>query len=494
MHSSLLFLRTLSLWSSILYNLSLDFRSDFNVGLLDNRHLLIKLNCEEDYLRVYSRTVWYIGAVTMRIFKWTPNLSTEKETSLVPVWITLPRLPVHLFAQPALFRIATLIGRPLRLDSATRSLKRPGVARLQIELDVLKDRPNPIWIGMGSLGGFWQKIEYENVPPYCTHCWHIGHSENLCHIHNPELKSLGRPEKQVVSKPSSRQVYVPKASSEKKALEDPAVSEPVEVPTGSVQEVNATAAVDASPKVTEVTEHKVAHASHEVTEVTGQTVVNLVSAITPVQGVPLYTNMSNPVEVADDDTDHSTEAEEIFVEEPGFARQDPSSLAEYPFLLPLTIRDDFCLKQKVSAVSLQSAPSRAEIFQSLRSFSFHLNAPIPVPFGSAEISAADTARVDPELQHNDFTSPVLPSLETSASLEPLSIVPVVPPTAPNLPPAQLQLLPPPAEVKRPRGRPPKSSQVSSSSAVQTVPPPHRSKTKPLPLDFLLNSPFWGNRP
>lgn len=28
------------------YFLSLDFRSDFNVGLLDNRHLLIKLNCE----------------------------------------------------------------------------------------------------------------------------------------------------------------------------------------------------------------------------------------------------------------------------------------------------------------------------------------------------------------------------------------------------------------------------------------------------------------
>lgn len=47
--------------------LTLDLRSSFSIGLLDNRHLLIKLHCEEDYLRVYSRTVWYIGAVTMRI-------------------------------------------------------------------------------------------------------------------------------------------------------------------------------------------------------------------------------------------------------------------------------------------------------------------------------------------------------------------------------------------------------------------------------------------
>lgn len=46
---------------------ALDLKAAFPIGFLDNRHLMIKLHSEEDYLRVYSRAVWYIGNVTMRI-------------------------------------------------------------------------------------------------------------------------------------------------------------------------------------------------------------------------------------------------------------------------------------------------------------------------------------------------------------------------------------------------------------------------------------------
>lgn len=152
----------------------------------------------------------------------------------------MPRLPVHLFAQPALFRIASLIGRPLRLDNATRTLKLPGVARLQVELDVLKERPKQIWIGMGSLGGFWQKIEYENVPPYCTHCWHIGHAETFCHIHHPELRtkeSAENPKKgpEETAKSRIRQVYIPKAAKVDLQVTAPASSDPptIDVKSGA---------------------------------------------------------------------------------------------------------------------------------------------------------------------------------------------------------------------------------------------------------------------
>ncbi|KAJ8752689.1 hypothetical protein K2173_006491 [Erythroxylum novogranatense] len=33
-----------------------------------------------------------------------------------------------------------------------------------------------------------RKLVYEKVPSYCQHCWLVGHSEDLCHVHNPELK------------------------------------------------------------------------------------------------------------------------------------------------------------------------------------------------------------------------------------------------------------------------------------------------------------------
>lgn len=87
-----------------------------------------------------------------------------------------------------MFAIASLVGTPLRLDAATQTLKRPSKARVQVEVDLLRLRPEKIWIGVENSDGFWQKLEYDSVPNYCCHCWHIGHSETMCHVHNPELK------------------------------------------------------------------------------------------------------------------------------------------------------------------------------------------------------------------------------------------------------------------------------------------------------------------
>lgn len=135
--------------------------------------------------------------------------------SMAHVWITLPRLPVLFFAKPAFFKIATLLGTPLRLDAATFALKRPGVARIQVKIDLLQERDPQIWIGMGSAAGFSQKVEYENLHSYCTHCWHVGHGEDQCHVHNPTLKetSGSSPHKVV------RQEYRPKLQ--------PSVPEPI---------------------------------------------------------------------------------------------------------------------------------------------------------------------------------------------------------------------------------------------------------------------------
>lgn len=47
---------------------------------------------------------------------------------------------------------------PLRLDAATSTLKRPSMARIQLEIDILKPRPDRIWIGMGDENCFLQKL------------------------------------------------------------------------------------------------------------------------------------------------------------------------------------------------------------------------------------------------------------------------------------------------------------------------------------------------
>lgn len=52
----------------------------------------------------------------------------------------------YLDSVKTLFAIAALLGMPLHLDSATAALKRPSRTRVQIELDLLKEKPPKIWI------------------------------------------------------------------------------------------------------------------------------------------------------------------------------------------------------------------------------------------------------------------------------------------------------------------------------------------------------------
>lgn len=46
---------------------ALDLKAQFSVGLLDNRHVLINLRSEADFLRIYSKSSWYVDGQLMRI-------------------------------------------------------------------------------------------------------------------------------------------------------------------------------------------------------------------------------------------------------------------------------------------------------------------------------------------------------------------------------------------------------------------------------------------
>lgn len=49
-----------------------------------------------------------------------------------------------------------------------------------MELDISKPRENHIWIGTSNEEGYWQKIEYENLPLYCSKCLLKGHNIVSC--------------------------------------------------------------------------------------------------------------------------------------------------------------------------------------------------------------------------------------------------------------------------------------------------------------------------
>ena len=123
----------------------------------------------------------------MRVLKWTPDFSVEEEPSIVPVWISIPNLPVYYYEPSYLYSIGGLIGKPLKMDAATQSLSRPSVARICVEVDLLKELPQRIRLGKKEKG-FWRDVVYENLPSYCDNCCKLGHARHQCRLGAPKQK------------------------------------------------------------------------------------------------------------------------------------------------------------------------------------------------------------------------------------------------------------------------------------------------------------------
>ncbi|PKU75422.1 hypothetical protein MA16_Dca026151 [Dendrobium catenatum] len=85
----------------------------------------------------------------MRLLKWTPDFDVREESPIAPT------------------------------DQATASVSRPSVARVLVELDVSKKYPIEIWIG-SEVKGYFQKVELENLPIFCSFCKMHGHAVNEC--------------------------------------------------------------------------------------------------------------------------------------------------------------------------------------------------------------------------------------------------------------------------------------------------------------------------
>ncbi|KAF8396048.1 hypothetical protein HHK36_017660 [Tetracentron sinense] len=156
-------------------------KSDISVGLLDHRHVLLRFFNEEDFLGAWLKVHHQIKGHACKLFKWTPWFKPGFEPAIAPVWINLPHLPLNLFNESCLRSIAGIVGRVLKIDGPTKLCSRPSLARICVELDLKAPKPDRVWLGLGSNGG-WQKILYEKLPQYCSCCCKQGHSLEFCRL------------------------------------------------------------------------------------------------------------------------------------------------------------------------------------------------------------------------------------------------------------------------------------------------------------------------
>ncbi|XP_043714595.1 uncharacterized protein LOC122662953 [Telopea speciosissima] len=154
-------------------------QGDVIISTLDPRHVLLRFVDHSDFVKVWLKESLHIKGFPVRFMKWTSDFTSGWESPFVPIWITIPGLPINFYHGNFLLCIAGTIGKPLKVDGATGNCIRIVAARVYVELDLRNPIPSKIWIGCGG-DGFFQKVVVERLPSYCCFCSKIGHVKESC--------------------------------------------------------------------------------------------------------------------------------------------------------------------------------------------------------------------------------------------------------------------------------------------------------------------------
>lgn len=119
---------------------------------------------------------YFIYGKPLFIRYWTPDFEIKEDLlRILPLWVTFPNLPLHLWGEKCLSKIASTVGKPIATNECTAKKLRISYARVLIEVDVTQKPRETVCIKDHNRRVLEQKIEYEWRPKYCHTCLKIGH-------------------------------------------------------------------------------------------------------------------------------------------------------------------------------------------------------------------------------------------------------------------------------------------------------------------------------
>ncbi|XP_043704520.1 uncharacterized protein LOC122654455 [Telopea speciosissima] len=156
-------------------------QGSLDVSLLDNGFFLFKFSSASDKLRALEGGPWMIGKKPIFLRQWHPHLQLRRPNlTSIPLWITLPGLPLHYWCTDGLSSLGSVLGKPLFSDVRTRRKDHLAYARLCVEVSAQDVLSTFITIREGDDYSFEQEIHYDWKPPQCSVCKTFGHDSKLC--------------------------------------------------------------------------------------------------------------------------------------------------------------------------------------------------------------------------------------------------------------------------------------------------------------------------
>lgn len=79
----------------------------------------------------------------------------------IPLWIKLPKLPLNCWGIDSLSRIGSTIGTPIMADECTTQQSIISYARILVEVDVTKPKPECIWVEGPDGTAYEQRVLFD---------------------------------------------------------------------------------------------------------------------------------------------------------------------------------------------------------------------------------------------------------------------------------------------------------------------------------------------
>ncbi|KAJ6958761.1 hypothetical protein NC653_040406 [Populus alba x Populus x berolinensis] len=88
----------------------------------------------------------------------------------IPTWVRFPNLLLCYWTLICLFKITSMVGKPIHYNVPTTNMTRLLYARILIEVDFLQDLPVAVNVILPNGTPFSQQITFESLPCFCKRC------------------------------------------------------------------------------------------------------------------------------------------------------------------------------------------------------------------------------------------------------------------------------------------------------------------------------------
>ncbi|KAL9689452.1 hypothetical protein QQ045_009838 [Rhodiola kirilowii] len=148
---------------------------------------IFKFAREEDCNRILALGPWSFDNRPLVIKPWSPDENYELESvTALPVWVRFSGWNLHMRNEEILSMLASTIGKPIRMDGFTAGSDKLSYARVLIEVYAEHEMKREVCIKGPRGTNFYQRVQYDWLPPRCEHCHRFGHEKNLCPL--PRLR------------------------------------------------------------------------------------------------------------------------------------------------------------------------------------------------------------------------------------------------------------------------------------------------------------------